>query len=533
MYQGKFDQKRKKSSVSVQEIVASRNSAPAKATPAKESAAKKEAPAKASTARKTSNPAPAKKQPARQSAPQPAPAPAKRGPRLGGVIFYTIYFLFIFLFFVGTFFGLQWLNGWLADYEAAQPTTKCQEVFDQLFSNPDWAALYEQAGVEDTAYEGKEQYVAYMENKVGTSDLTFMETSAGLSGDKKYLVKLGEEKIASFTLVGESKYITDIPDWQLGKIELFFEREESYLIQKMDGHTAYVNGIPLDDSFTIQIATTKAEDYLPIGATGVRTCVQQISGLMGKPEVTVCDKNGEQMDVSFDEEKGMFIEQTEANTITDEQKDVALGAAKAYALYMINKASRADVAKYFNASSDIYSIIVKSELWMVHADYGHNFSDEVVSDYCRYADDLFSVKVALSMNVTRSDGSVKQYPFEQTFFFALQSTGKWLAYDMTNENVQEPVGQVRLTFMDGKTVLNSDFFDTDSHELLTPVVSAPEGKVFSGWVREDVDENGSTTLTVVFTPDATGLVTLSANSTLEPMTLYAYFEDIQATEGAE
>ena len=109
---------------------------------------------------------------------QPQEEPRRRGPRLGGVIFYTIYFLFIFVFFVGVYNGLSWFQGWLVDYEAAQPTTKCEEIFDQLFADPDWGALYDAAGIEDTIYEGKDVFVAYMEEKVGDRELTYMQTSA-------------------------------------------------------------------------------------------------------------------------------------------------------------------------------------------------------------------------------------------------------------------------------------------------------------------------------------------------------------------
>ena len=71
---------------------------------------------------------------------RPAPAraqepPKKKGPRIGGVIFYTLYFLFIAIFCLGTFLGLNYLEGWLEDYEAAQPDAKSEEVFHQLFDH--------------------------------------------------------------------------------------------------------------------------------------------------------------------------------------------------------------------------------------------------------------------------------------------------------------------------------------------------------------------------------------------------------------
>ena len=539
MYQGKFDSKNKKTAVDVSQLVAQRNSAPSQEQPQRQ-------PVRENLPR--TNPArtqqSTRQQDVRQSQPtrqpsgkrppvtQTVPEKHRKGPRLGGVIFYTLYFMFILVFFVATFFGLQWLQGWLADYQAAQPTTKSQEVFDQLFSHPDWGALYDAAGIEDTPYEGKEQFVSYMENKVGDATLTFKETSAGLSGDKKYFVLLGDEKIASFTLSGQTAAITDIPDWELGGVELFFDRSETFYIQNVDGHTVEVNGVPLDDSHVIQIATTAAAERLPIGVTGTSTCTQEISDLMAVPTVTIFDKSGKSMEVSYDAETHTFTEQTEANTISDSEREAALNAAKTNCLFMIEKASKADIAKYFDTSSDVYSVIVNlGNLW-VQDNNGYRFTKEEVSDYARYSDDLFSAHVVLNLNVTRKDGTTKDFGYDQTLFFRKQDTGKWLVYDATNADVNAPVGKVRLTFMNGDTVLSSEFVKTDATELDTPLVSAPEGKVFIGWYRIDKYDNG-TTYTMVFDPDENGHVTIPNGTTLEPMTLYALFETPSGTDATE
>ena len=539
MYQGKFDSKNKKTAVDVSELVAQRNSAPSQEQPQRQ-------PVRENLPR--TNPArtqqPTRQQNVRQSQPtrqpsgkrppatQTVPEKHRKGPRLGGVIFYTLYFMCILVFFVATFFGLQWLQGWLADYQAAQPTTKSQEVFDQLFSHPDWGALYDAAGIEDTPYEGKEQFVSYMENKVGDATLTFKETSAGLSGDKKYFVLLGDEKIASFTLSGQTAAITDIPDWELGGVELFFDRSETFYIQNVDGHTVEVNGVPLDDSHVIQIATTAAAERLPIGVTGTSTCTQEISDLMAVPTVTIFDKSGKSMEVSYDAETHTFTEQTEANTISDSEREAALNAAKTNCLFMIEKASKADIAKYFDTSSDVYSVIVNlGNLW-VQDNNGYRFTKEEVSDYARYSDDLFSAHVVLNLNVTRKDGTTKDFGYDSTLFFRKQDTGKWLVYDATNADVNAPVGKVRLTFMNGDTVLSSEFVKTDATELDTPLVSAPEGKVFIGWYRIDKYDNG-TTYTMAFDPDENGHVNIPNGTTLEPMTLYALFETPSGTDATE
>ena len=509
-----------------------------KAPPAKKAAPVQEAPAAAPKKK----PAPAKK-----PVPQPEPVkPAKKqkkGPRVGSVIFYTIYFLFILAFFGATYLGLHWLHGWLSDFEAAQPTLKAEQVFQEVFTDPDWGALYESAGAKDSPYEGKDEYVTYMEQKVGETKLTYMETSAGLDKTKKkFIVKLGDEKVATFTLTDRNKVgnvnlgnlnnledikdMADIPDWQLGAVEVFFERVGTYKIVKMGDHIAYVNGVELDDSFTIQKATTVAERYLPDDVNGFITCTQQIDGLMEAPDVTITDREGNPVEVSYDEATRTFTAKTSSNTMEVDQAKIALEAAKIYSLWMIDEEhDRGDVAKYFDASSDAYTRIVKStELWMQNHN-GYRFENDEVSDYARYSDDIFSVKVKTDLIVTRTDGSEKVYAFNQSMFFRKNDAGKWLCFESTNVDVAEPVGKVRLTFMQGDVQLTTDFYETDAKEVITPKLPVPEGQVFSGWVTISTADDGTTVYNLEFQPGEDGTVTLPEGNTLRPMTLYALFQD--------
>lgn len=452
---------------------------------------------------------------------------AYRGPRLSGVIFYTIFFLCIFLFYTATYFGLLELRDWLTRYEMAQPTTKSQEVFDTLFSNPDWGSLYDIANVQDAAYESKETFVGYMENTVGETDLTYVETSTGLSNDKKYIVRLGDKKIAAFTLVNhnQSDSQTEIADWQLGNLEFFVQYNESYYIKKLDGHTVYVNDVPLDDSFTVRISTTNAEDYLPEGVAGVRVCTQQISGLAGKPNVRIVEATGNEMKVVYDDATCTFAEQSDVNPISDTERDLAINAVKTYALYMIKRAGEGDIAEYFRPGSDAYNAITDAERGFVQDAASREFVNESVTNYCRYSDSLFSVRVSVTLNQYRSSGTVKESTIEQSLFFEKQANGKWMCYAMTAVDVFKPVKRVRLTFMNDDVVLDSNFYDSEINTLTCPVVSAPEGKVFSGWMVEGTDEVGQPVMKVVFQPDENGVVTIPAGTTLEPMTLYPYFED--------
>ena len=542
MYQGKFDAKAKGQSApgqTLENILKERDEANAKraakkaaldaARPARKAPAEKKAPVQRQAPAENTAPAKKRTAPAKSEAVsenQKTQAPRKKGPRTGGIIFYTIYFLFIFAFFIGVFGVLNWLNGWLKAYEGAQPTVKCQQVFDELFGNPDWAQLYRLAGVEDTDFEGVNEYVSYMENKVGGQELNFVETSAGLSGDKKYIVRLGSEKLATFTLTGQGERITDIPDWQLGDVELFFSRNNSIQIKKLENHVAYVNGVPLDDSYTIQIASTKADELLPVGTPSVRTSIQRIDGLLAVPQIVVYDETGtSQVEVVYNADTDTYEEMNDAIVISDEERAAVFGALEAYSGFMINaNGSRAGVAKYFDGSSRTYSDIIKmgGELWMNH-DYGHEFQNEEILGYTKYSDSLFSVRASLNMHVKCKDGTEKDYGVTQSMIF-IKKNGSWVCNEMTNADITQPVGQVRLTFCDasGKTI-SSDFYDTDASMLTTPTIPVPDGKTFSGWSRIDVAEDNTRTWTIVFNPDENGNVYLNG-ATLEPMTLYPLFE---------
>lgn len=553
MYQGKFDNKRKKPDSNVRELLSQRSSEPEKKkavapapvpTPDPVPAPVEESvPVKVPVKKKKA--APVTEVPEVADVPGVVEAPEqkhvkkaekksrkKKNSKKGSAVFYTFYIMLVLVLALGSFLGYRWLEGWLTEYEAAQ--VKCQEVFQELFADPDWGALYERAGVQDTLFEGKDAYIAHMQSKVGDADLTCLETSAGLSRNKKFEVRFGNEKIASFTMEGDRKYITDIPDWQLSQVELVMNRNNTIRIQTLEGTIAYVNGVALDDSYTVQIAGTAAEDFLPMGITGIRMYTQEVAGLMAKPVVTVMDETGANLVVEYDDVSDCYVALTDFNTITDEQRELALESVKTYCKWMIQEInSRGTVAKCIDPSSNLYrNIIAAQENPWVEEHNGFKFENESVSGFTMYGDNIFSVQVALSMKVTRTDGSVKEYAFNQALFFNKKDDGRWLCYNMTDADITLPRGEVRLTFMNGNEMLTTDFYDTNASEMIVPVLSAPEGKVFAGWMLKSVDENGRVTTTLVFQPDDQGRVHLAEDVTLVPMVLYAYYQDGKAVETA-
>ncbi len=549
MYQGKFDKKGKNPSMDIHEITASRNAAAAAAAQKKATAHSQGVPVTRPAGPEEDFISPKKPvrdvTPRPQAAPQqPAPrkmpretavqtAPQRRGPRLGGVIFYTLYFLFIFLFFVAVYFGLQWGYDWLCSYEAAQPTAKAEEVFHQLFDDPDWGSMYVSAGIADTAYEGKDSFVIYMENLVGDSELTYQETSAGLSGGKKYFVKLGDQRLASFTLAtdGDPNSLTEVSNWYLDKVELFYDRANGYKIQTANGHIPMINGVALTDDHIIQISTSRNDTsgFLPEGVTTAKSSIYQINDLIAQPTITVVDAEGKEMPLVYDEAARMYVEQTEETTISVEEKEVALNALKTYAKYQIKEASAGQVGTYFDPTGEAYKSIMQTVLTWTKDNNGFDFSNDTVENYCRYSDTMFSVYATTKLNVKLTDGGSRTHDINATLLF-VKSGNSWRVTKMSNANLAETVAKVRLTFMNGDVQLSSDFYDVNSETLSTPLLSVPAGKVFSGWYTKTVKENGSIEQSLMFVPDVNGDVTIATGTTLTPMVLYPLFEDAASAQ---
>ncbi len=454
------------------------------------------------------------------NAPEEVPAPRKK--KTGTVVFYSLYLCFVALCLIAIFTQLlPPLNRWLAEYEASQPENKSAQVFAQLFEKPDWAALYIQAGIEDTAFENKDTYAAYMQEKVGTARLTCTETSAGLSGDRKYILRLGEEKIASYTLKETTGGKEPIAKWELGKLELFFARTNGVTVEKRPEQTVYINGVPLDDSYTVSRTDTLAQSHLPQGVNGFCLERQHIEGLLMPPAVEIRDAAGNPVALAADEE-GVLRVELPAMEISQEEKSLAIDAAKANALFAIRAISTGKLQQHFDKDSQIYKDTCATAVFI--QDYtGYGFDDSVtaVSDYYRYSDMLFSARVTLEMNVTRTNGTVKTFHADTTYFFTKNSQGKYLVTDITNVDIQAHKTQVRLDFVTEQGTA-SQFVAADSAVLTLPEAAAPQGQVLSGWATK-TQADGKQVMTVVFTTENGNTVTLDPEKPLVPMVLYPVF----------
>ena len=459
-----------------------------------------------------------------------ASAARKRKRARNSRIFYSIYFAFIVLAICALLLLMTPLHNWLVKFEASQPDTQCQQVYDVLFADPDWGVLYDLAGLEATEFEGKEEFIHYMTVKTANAknpELTYSETSAGLSGDHKYLVYLDDEKVASFMLNDVTPEGAEYSQWQLGTVELFFTRQQSTTVERLPGYTVLINGVALSDDYTVRTVFTKAEEYLPEGIHGYYREYQYIEGLLVHPAtVEVVDVNGETIPLIFDMDNNIYkldIQET-ANMTTDEEQ-IVLNAAKANALYSIRAINAGDLRKYFDPNTQIYKDICNTPTFIQsYNSYAFDESVSSVTDFYRYSEELFCARVTLQLDITRKDGSIKSLEMNTTYFMTQNAVGNYMVTNITNVELQQVIEQVRLSFEVDGTLMETRFADSSAQTIAVPRPVAPDGKVFKGWATQTVGSDGKITRTIVFIPGEGGIAQVPTDLVLEPMTLYAVFE---------
>lgn len=433
--------------------------------------------------------------------------------KIGLILFFCVYIVLTTLTAFLLLVQREPLEQKLADYEAAQLENRSARVFEELFADPDWQRLYTLSNTADTPYEGAEAYASYMEKKTNHTPLTYRQAYTDVPGERRYHICLGNEKIAAFTLTGGE----DTQAWTLDTVEIFFERTVSVTVEKQPGQTVWINGVALDDSFTVRSVATHAEDYLPEGVHGYRSEQQRIDGLLVAPQVTVTGEKGQAVPLRLDQEREIYTTLGAAPEMTEAEAAIARSAAIADAKYSMKTLSVAELRQYFDPESRVYSDIVSNPMFIQA--HKSSYIDEAaveVSEYCRYSDRMFSAKVSLTVNVIRKDDTLKAYPLEKTYFFTCNDSGNYLVTDYTNEPVQTQVEQVRLTFV-LENEKQSIMADAGTKTVQLPQITAPAGQKLAGWAVKSFDGE-AVTMTVRVLP--TGEIL----SGLEPMELYPVYQ---------
>lgn len=433
------------------------------------------------------------------------------------------FYVFLFAFALCTLILLccltRPLRTLLTQHEATQPNHAATEIFELLFADPDWALLYDMAGIEATLFEGRDEYVSYMEQKVSNHPLTCTEIAAGLSGQRRYSVRLGSEEIATFTMTPKNNG-TD-GQWAIGTVDVYFTRKESVTVNIMPGQTVYINGVPLDENYTTMMISTAAEDYLPEGLHGYRYKQQQISGLLVQPEVVVLDEYNTPVELTYNPTAGLYTVPI-ANTpeMTWGEQDLVQAAAKAEVQFYIRAISIAQLRQYFDPNSQAYADIIDVKA-LATSYSSYSLGDIIVDQFYRYSDDLFSARTTVKLDIKGKDGKITSYDFRTTYFFYPNSTGNYMAMQRLESDLQQIRTTVRISYTYGNSVLHTEHVRTDTPVLMPPLITDSDGTPATYWYA--LNEDGSHRRILALQSD--GTYALLDGQAVDIMTLYPEFKE--------
>lgn len=446
-------------------------------------------------------------EPAKESSSAP-----RRKVRTSTLIFYTAYVMLILFFAAGLWMHLNRLEQTLTEYELAQPEPKSEAVFQELFRDPDWTALYAQAHLEDTKFEGCDAFAVYMTETVGDQPLSYQEIPTEDPDFRAYTVLAGSTPIGSYTLV--TAPVTPI-QWELGEVTLLRDFSEQVRVLKRSTHTVYINGISLDDSYTVHTTAVCDVEYLPRGVYNLWLHTQSVTGLMTEPTVTAIDAQGQNLDVTYDAVTDTYIVAGAIDEPTQDEQQFAVEALEQYVKFKTDRFELTTLDGFFDLESEFCTGLEESELW-ISANLDPTFSDPQITGFFRHSENIFSIWVDMTAFILRNNGTLQEFPLSQTMIFRKNAEG-WLCIGTSDRTGDVLDPRVRITFLNGDMLISSELYPQNSAVLTTPLLSIDNGSKLIGW---ECAETGD-----FFTPDEKGVLHLFDGAALKPMTLYAQFEE--------
>lgn len=313
--------------------------------------------------------------------------------------------------------------------------------------------LVKEITIEDMDFEQAEQPSAFedenilklkMQEKLNGAELSFTERKGGYDakapvfdvyagGDLLYTVSFAEkEEVRLMAILSASVWetVSIIPNVEIG--------EYAVHVTVPDNYTVTVNGITVEEGLCEAVRTPMEELIYSAEYVKVPNLISyHIAGLVEKPTVEVFDRTGEKLDVSAMGNQ-IVIDSFPTEEMPEDLYKMALTAAKTYSNYFSvdlegAKRSTAPIRHLFPEGSYYLEMAENyrlHDMWMYSEHGTPVFSNEEITNYTVYSDDLFSCEVSFekTMHLTNT-GSKRVDKLHETYYF-VKIDGKWLIADI-------------------------------------------------------------------------------------------------------
>ena len=337
-------------------------------------------------------------------------------------LFYKIYWISLGVFFILSVCILIFLNSFISEYNEGIPETVSEKFFHDTFLNLDTDRIIEMSGISHSEFETTEDLQNFLSNTL-SKDLSYTSISSN-ENEKKYIVKSGEYKCASFSLVSDEN-----GDYYPVSLSLHLPKENEYEYKILNTSTLYINGTKADNKYVTATEKHQSYDFLPDNTKKPEWNIYTISNLTKVPEAKVIDRNGKETDFILND--GVY---TESIIYDDDEKEIIdriTEGAKKYAICMQDDAPKSSVYPYFEKGTDLYNSIRSVENMFVWEHSGYSIEDEKVSEFFRYDENTVSLRVAFT-HVLKKAGREDYRDITDITYYARNIDGKYMIFARHN-----------------------------------------------------------------------------------------------------
>ena len=305
--------------------------------------------------------------------------------------FYIVYFTLLGLFAIALIVGCILLGSFVMDYNKGIHETVSERFFEDNFLKLDVDKLISLSGTVPCEFETESDLKAYVTETLTKDTLTYTSVSSLTDDDtKKYIVKSGDYKVATFTLKPDKK-----GDYKEDTLTLHLPSSLDRQYKILDSGTLYINGKAVSENYITETSDHMSAEYLGSTADSPKWVTYTVTGLTKEPECKIIDRNGNTPAFAPDE-TGIPTEEIIYDTEDAKITTRLLEAAKQYAKCMQNDASKASVYKYFKKGTDLYNSIRSVENTFVWDHNGYSFENEKVSEFMRYNENTVSCRISFT-----------------------------------------------------------------------------------------------------------------------------------------
>ena len=365
------------------------------------------------------------------------------------------------------------IKSFLREYESVQPKYVAEEIYQKYFDPLDCKAVFRDASVSYkvgeeeitkptvSPFETEADMENYLRSLVGEGELSYSAISTGASGndetvkmnfsnlsqyfvdsfnaqgDLRYIVKVGEKKIAEFTLGHTGKKSRNgYDEYGFSSLFLYAVPHESVTVYAPLTSTVSLNGVPLDEKYRIPDVRDETDSgkHLENPADGVVYVAYYLEGLYNKvttDSLKATDRLGKTQPIVYDEEKNVFS----AGLVYDDElkqqyADYVIHAIERYSARMQNDGAISEFAAYFDQNSDLWGSIREQgwSLAFVWDHIGYNFTEQKAEEFYAYNDHEFSCHVSMLHTLIGYNNQI--YTDHVDFIVYLHKVnGQYLIYD--------------------------------------------------------------------------------------------------------